>query len=247
MRITAKTVPAGSTFLTRFPHFVETMDQVSTDGAFDEAKFRSALREWQDAGYVVWGDDDRRVLAFAAEFLHQLAAVTAAVEADPTTTAHTAAKSASDRRLVQRANQGRYAYTRFDITSRQNDIRVRVSCANPRDIPGTALASARRFACYASRILLYIERCLTESNPKVAITLEGVGEMADIFDEARWQDRRVVAKDAVDAANRKRQGCAKRVGEYCSPASPDCPCYHGGKCTEAELAEEFRTYKGPQP
>lgn len=246
MRITAKTVPAGSTFLTRFPHFIETMDQVSTDGKFDEAKFRSALREWQDAGYIVWGDDDRRVLAFAAEFLHQLAAVTAAVESDASTSAHTAAKSASDRRLVQRANRGRFAYTRFDITARQNDIRVRVSCTNPLDIPGTALASARRFACYASRILIYIAKCLRESNPKIAITLEGVGALADIFDEAAWNDRRVIAKDAVDAANRKRVSCAKRVGEYCSPATPDCPCYHSGKCVAAELPEEFKTYKGPQ-
>jgi hypothetical protein len=244
MRITVKTVPAGAKFLSRFAQFTGSIEDLSTDGHFDEMKFRAMLKDWQDAGYVLWGSDDRgAVCAFAAEFLRQLTLVTEAVEADDTTDAHTAANSAADRRLVARADRGRCAFTRFDITSRRDDLLVRVSCGNPLDIPGSALESARRFAGYACRTIRHIQREVHAAK-SCKITLQGVGDLADIFDEADWADRRMAERDAVDAANAKRMMCACRLGEYCSPSDPRCRCYRDGRCVEAVLPKEFERWEG---
>jgi hypothetical protein len=174
--------------------------------------------------------------------LFQLTAVTKHVEADMTTDAHTSAESAADQRMQRRMDRGRYAFTRFDITEQRDGIRVRVSCANPYDIPGTAIASARRFGVYACRVLLYLKRELERGRKDVHITLEGVGEMSDIFAEAAWNDRRQEEKDAVTFANAERAKCARRLGEYCSPSDPGCRCYRDGRCVEADLPEHLKTY-----
>jgi len=242
MRITAKTVPAGETFMTRFPEWDHKIEDVSTNGELDEAKVRQALKGWQEAGFLMWGDDSRGVLAFTIEFLNQLATVTRNVEADEKTDAHVGAETEADRRLERRYERGRFSYTRFDITGSRAGIRVRVSCANPKDIPGTAISSARRFAVYACRILAYIKGEIEKANQKAFITLEGVGDLEDIFDEAAWTDRKMEERDKVDEANAKRMTCANRVGDYCSPFCPACRCCVGGKCVAAELPEEYRHY-----
>lgn len=243
MRLTAKTVPAGETFMTRFPEFTQSIEEVSSDGKFDEAKARQALKGWQEAGFLMWGDDPKGVIAFAVEFLHQLATVTRAIDGDLSTDAHTKPTDEADKRLERRMARGRHAYTRFDITGRAGEILVRVSCANPKEIPGTAMASARRFAVFACRILNHITRQITEQNQQVRIRLEGVGDLADVFAEADWIESRMRERDAVDAANAERVKCARRLGEYCSPSDPACRCYCGGKCVEAKLGEEWESFR----
>lgn len=246
MRITARTVPAGDQFMTRFPQFDDEMQRVFHSQKFDETEVRKALGQWTDSGFLTWGNDGRRSLAFAAEFLFQLTAVTKHVEADMTTDAHTSAESAADQRMQRRMDRGRFAFTRFDITERGDGIRVRVSCANPYDVPGSAIASARHFGVYACRILLYLKRELERGRKDVHITLEGVGEMSDIFDEAAWTDRRQEEKDAVTFANAERAKCARRLGEYCSPSDPGCRCYCDGRCVEAALPEHLKTYNNDE-
>ena len=246
MRITARTVPAGDQFMTRFPQFDDEMQRVFNSQKFDETEVRKALGQWTDSGFLTWGNDGRRSLAFAAEFLFQLTAVTKHVEADMTTDAHTSAESAADQRMQRRMDRGRFAFTRFDITERGDGIRVRVSCANPYDVPGSAIASARRFGVYACRILLYLKRELERGRKDVHITLEGVGEMSDIFDEAAWTDRRQEEKDAVTFANAERAKCARRLGEYCSPSDPGCRCYRDGRCVEAAIPEHLKTYNNDE-
>lgn len=228
--------------MTRFPSLDERPEEIFKGGAFNEAAARAAFAGWTDAGYLVWGNDNRAVIAFALEFVSQLTTVTRHVEEDMTTDAHTAAESASDRRMERRMERGRFAYTRFDITSRGGGIRVRVSCANPNDVPGTAIASARRFGVYACRILLHLKREISDKR-SVTIELEGVGDMDDIFKEAAWTDERMVDLDVVERANEKRRKCPKALGGYCSPSDPDCRCYSGGKCVEARLDEKYLCYR----
>ena len=228
--------------MTRFPTVDVSANIAFKDGRFDEGAARAYLAESTNSGFIIWGNDSRAVVAFAYEFLSQLTAVTRHVESDSETTAHVSAQSAADRRLESRMERGRFAYTRFDITGKAGGVRVRVSCANPKDIPGTALASARRFGVYACRVLLYLKRELERGRKDVHITLEGVGDMADIFDEAAWNDRRQEEKDAVTFANAERAKCARRLGEYCSPSDPGCRCYRDGRCVEATLPEHLKTY-----
>jgi hypothetical protein len=242
MRITARTVPAGDQFMTRFPQFDDEMQRVFHSQKFDEIEVRKALGQWADSGFLTWGNDGRRSLAFAAEFLFQLTEVTKHVEKDMTTDAHTSVESAADQRMQRRMDRGRYAFTRFDITEQRGGIRVRVSCANPYDVLGNAISSARRFGVYACRILLYLKRELERERKDINIMLEGVGEMSDIFDEAAWNDRRQEEKDAITLANAERCKCQYRLGEYCSPSQPHCRCYLNGHCVEATLPENLKTY-----
>lgn len=232
--------------MTRFPEWICKIEDVSTDGTIDEAKVRQALKDWQDAGFIMWGDDSRPVLALAVEFLRQLAAVTRNVEIDERTDAHTHAQSEADERLVRRYERGRIAFTRFDFDAAHGALRVRVSCANPREVPGTALESARRFAVYACRILACIKREIEASNANAKISLEGVGDLHDVFDEAEWTDRKMVERDKVDAANEARAMCVRRLGGYCSPSDPGCRCYCDGKCVSAVLPAEYKIYKRRQ-
>ena len=232
MRIVAKIATAGVAGLSRFPVANAEIDECLTpDGHLDEAKARKAL----DCEQVqIASTDDRRVVAFALEYLKQMRSVVERlaenINAQGETTAsvtdekgyRTEAATPGGRACERRMKKGRFAFCRTDITSCADGIHVKLTVQNPREVVGHTESFAYEFAVMCARILIYLRENITQAE----ITLiEGEGAKG-VYADAAAMNRR-------DDLRKLRDGCERRRNGYCSPCKPDCPLYNNGKCKEA--------------
>ena len=230
MRLTMKVAAAGDVYMGRFPHVpVDIAELKTADDLLDIGKVRAELRKYDE--FIQFSSaDNARTIAFALEFLRQFCCVCNSAAADPEANARVETEKPIDRSLERKMKSEKFGYCRIDIDEHGGAIRARVGVSNPKDVVGSVLLCCRRFAVDCARVLLYLQR---ELGPNV-VELAGRGELADLFDEARRTDDFLAAKAVVKAANEKRETCVRRMGEYCSPSDPACPCYSGGKCVAAE-------------
>jgi hypothetical protein len=233
MRITTKIATAGVAGLSRFPVPNATIEEcLAPDGSLDESKVRKALDIEQ---VQIASTDDRRVLAFAMEYLKQTRSVVEhlAKQLGPSEAAaspdgraalgqcRTSAATSGDSRCERNMRKGRYAFVRTDITGCLDGIHVRLTVQNPREVVGNAELFAHEFAVMCARILNYLADEI--ANSQIILI---PGENCDgIFAEARELDRRCDLRAKRDACPSLRNG-------YCSPFNPSCPLYHNGKCYE---------------
>lgn len=233
MRIVSKIATAGIAGLSRFPVPSASIEEcLAPDGSLDEGKVRKAL----DIDQVqIASTDDRRVLAFAMEYLKQTRSVVehlakqlgpTEAEASPDGRAalgqcRTSAATPGDSRCERNMRKGRYAFVRTDITGCLDGIHVRLTVQNPREVMGNAELFAHDFAVMCARILNYLADEI--ANSQIILI---PGENCDnIFAEARDLDRRIDLR-------KKRDACPNLCNGYCSPSNPSCPLYHNGKCKE---------------
>lgn len=240
MRITMRIAAAGSTYYSRFPGIPTDMAEwKDADGNFDAAKFREELRGFDD--FVQFSStDSRRVIALSFEFLRQIYGTFSRAANNPEADARMSIEKPVDRSLVRKLSREQFGYCRFDIDEVGGALRVRVGVANPKGVVGDVFKNARDFAVDCARVLLYLREQLKGHADVVLAGREGC---EDIFNEAIWREKKAIARDEVDAANKKRQTCASRLGAYCSPSDPSCRCYRDGKCIACELGEEWKSFK----
>lgn len=241
MRITMRIAAAGTTYYSRFPGIpTEYGGWKDADGNFDAAKFREELRGFDD--FVQFSSNDsRRVITLSFEFLRQICGTFSKAAENPDADARMTIEKPVDRSLVRKMEREQFGFVRFDIDEIGAALRVRVGVANPKGVVGNVVKNAREFAVDCSRVLLYLREQLKGHADVVLAGREGC---EDIFDEAVWREKKAIARDEVDAANKKRMMCSRRLGAYCSPSDPRCRCYRDGKCIAAELSEEWKSFKG---
>ena len=240
MRITTKIASAGDTYLGRFPVLPCTIDELKDEsGGVDHGKMLAALKDYRE--FITWSNrDDRGVVALAVEFIRQMESTAKGMAADEETDARVECKKSVDFSLERKMDRGRFGFCRIEFDRHGGQLRARVGISNPKGVVGTVKLSCRRFAVYAARVLRYMAR---ELQPEVKLILEGVGDAADVFEEAEWIDGKQAARSEVDSANEKRKTCERCVGGYCSPSDPSCRCYAYGKCVEAKLAEVWDKFE----
>lgn len=237
MRLHAKVaVNASNTYIGRFPVLpCEIESLCDEDHSINIDKVRTALK---GSDLITWSsNDDAAVLAFATELMRQMSCSVMKMEEDDSNTVHTTVQDANERSLKRRLDRGKYASCRVDIDKVNRKLRIRLGYANPQGLIGAADKSCQQFLLHIARVLIHITDQLTEE--RVPVILQGTGDITDIFDEARFINRKCDAEKEIDAANSKRETCVNKVGEYCSPASPDCKCYCNGKCIECTLEEKW--------
>ena len=165
------------------------------------------------------------------------------LEKDVANDVRTTVDNATDRILERRMDKGKFASCRLDFDRLYGDLRVRVCYANPKDVVGAMDKSCRKFLLHCARILRNMTKHLAESG--VRVVLMGLGEVSDIFAEAEYADAKCDAEKLVEETNAMRIACEKRIGDYCSPVTPDCPCFNCGKCIEAKLDDKWtRAWEG---
>lgn len=240
MRITMRIAAAGSTYYSRFPGIPTDMeDWKDADGNFNAAKFCEELRGFDD--FVQFSSNDsRRVIALSFEFLRQICGTFSKAAENPDADARMSIEKPVDRSLVRKMEREQFGFVRFDIDEIGPALRIRVGVANPKGVVGNVVKNARDFAVDCSRVLLYLREQLKGHADVVLAGREGC---EDIFDEAIWREKKAIARDEVDAANKKRQTCACRLGAYCSPSDPRCRCYRDGKCVAVELSDEWKSFR----
>jgi hypothetical protein len=236
MRITTKIASAGDTFLGRFPVLPCSIDELKDEkGGIDMGKVLAALREYDST--ITWSSsDDLGVVALAVEFIRQMESATKKLDQDEEADVRTQCEKAVDRSLERKMDRGRFGYCRIEIDRHGGRLRVRIGISNPKGIVGTVDFSCRRFAVYAARILRYMA---VELGPEVGLELVGLGAAEDVFEEAAWLHAKQLADDEIREHNARRGTCVRRLGHYCSPSDPNCPCYCDGKCVEAKLGPEW--------
>ena len=84
---------------------------------------------------------------------------------------------------------------------------------------------------------------MAHSNFRAMPICVGVGEAADVFEEAEFAEAKFREYDRIEKANETRKSCVRRLGEYCSPSDPNCACYKCGKCVEAKIGEEWQNWE----
>lgn len=219
MRITAYITTSGDRTLTRMPYMgFDTMDDVSTDGAFDEAKAIAALKGCDMLTFS--SSDGRAEYAFACQFLvtmHRILLQTAAMPGCSGTP-----ECRHDRTCARRmASEGRRAYVRADIAAANGALRVRVNVSNRNGAVGWTDVKIREVAVLFAHACLSIER--------------GCGRARFAFVEGDGADgvfaraREIVRANALAA---KRVDCPNRRGDYCSPICPTCELYANGRCAK---------------
>jgi hypothetical protein len=232
-----KVAAAGSTFMGRFPAIEENIDCWKTaDDKLDIAKIRSDLKNCDFLQFS--NDDNSRTIAFTIEFLRQLGFAVSHAAADPTCDARTEVEKPIDHSLERRMEKEKFGYCRFDIDEHAGAIRVRIGVSNPKDVVGNVIDCCRTFAVDCARLLLYLQEQLP-----IKVELIGRGDLDDVFEEAKWRDEKFAARKAVAKANEKRSTCVRRIGVYCSPSDPQCPCYNAGKCVALELDKKWESFK----
>lgn len=238
MRLTMKVAAAGETYMGRFPHVpVDITEFKTANGDLDLGRVRAEFRKFED--FIQFSSDDNaRTIAFTLEFLRQFCSVCNSAAANPETDARVKAEKPIDFSLERRMEREKFGYCRIDVDIHGGAIRARVGISNPKDIVGSVLPCCRRFAVDCARVLLYLQEGLTPAR----VELAGRGEIADLFDEARWTEKKIKAKAAIKAANETRQTCVRRLAGYCSPSDPNCPCYCDGKCIEAVLDAKWESF-----
>lgn len=252
MRITAKIATAGVAGMSRFPLVVDATACCDEEGRFDEAKARRALA---GVGLIQFSsDDDRRVLAFALEYLKQQRAVVRhlaeATEAKPEAErtgkeAHDEATTVADRRCERNLARGRVCYVRTDVTARAHDIRIRIDVQNPRGQVGWTEGFARDYAILCARCVNWIVDSMAKKYPGFhGFALEAGPGCPRVFEQAREMERLSDAREAAQKLNAMRESCAARRGAYCGKPFAEgrgCPCYRNGRCEERSLDETENT------
>lgn len=242
MRLHAKiAVNASGSFMGRFPELPCDIDEMCNDnGGLDIAKVRSALKDYDEL--ITWSkDDDSGTIAFAVELMRQLANMTRYLEKNAENDVRTSTETANDRMLERRMNHGKYASCRVDVDRYEGSLRVRIGYANPKEVIGSADNSCRRFAVYVARVINHMAKELGASGLNIALV--GIGDAADVFEEAVFADAKIDEEYRVGELNAKRMECFRRVGNYCSPSMPNCPCYKCGKCVAVELDAKWKSFK----
>jgi hypothetical protein len=234
-----KVAAAGEMYMGRFPHIpVDIAEFKTADDRLDVGKVRTELRNYED--FIQFSSDDNaRTIAFTLEFMRQFCSVCNKAAADPEADARVAAEKPIDFSLERKMEREKYGYCRIDVDIHGGAIRARVGISNPKDVVGSVLPCCRRFAVDCARVLLFLQEGLKPTR----VELVGRGEIADLFDEARWMEEKVKAKAAIKAANEKRNTCVRKLGEYCSPSNPNCVCYCNGRCVGAVLDAKWESFK----
>ena len=238
MRLHAKVAAnASGAFMGRFPTLPCEIDELCDDkGGIDVGKVRSALREYDEL--ITWSaKDDVGTIALTLEFMRQMTNSVKELEKDVANDVRTTVDNATDRILERRMDKGKFASCRLDFDRSNGHLRVRMSYANPKDVVGAMDKSCRKFLLHCARILRNMTKHLAESG--VRVVLMGLGEVSDIFAEAEYADAKCDAEKLVEETNAMRIACKKRIGDYCSPVTPDCPCFNCGKCIEAKLDDKW--------
>lgn len=232
MRITAKIATSAHAGLSRFPVPNASIDECLTDGRFDEAKARAALKCDQ---VQIGAKDDRRVLAFTMEFLKQQESVVKKLAAginkigeckavvSGNNDVRTEAATPGDRQCERRMNQGRHAFVRADFSGCSDGIHAKLSVQNPFGVVGDVEGFAHNFAVMLARILIYLRDNITTAKITLA---EGDGA-AGVFAEAEEMDR-------TADLSKLRASCDRLHNGACSPCKFDCPLYRNGKCRNPE-------------
>ena len=239
MRLTMKVAAAGEMYMGRFPHVpVDIVEFKTADGELDLDRVRAELRNYED--FIQFSSNDNaRTIAFTLEFLRQFCSVCNSAAANPESNARVEAEKPIDFSLERKMEREKFGYCRIDVDIHGGAIRARVGISNPKDIIGSVLPCCRRFAVDCARVLLFLQEGLAPTR----VELVGRSEIADLFDEAKWANAKADVRKVVDAANEKRKTCVRRLGEYCSPSDPNCPCYCGGRCVEAVLDAKWESFK----
>ena len=239
MRLTMKVAAAGEMYMGRFPHIpVDIAEFKTADDRLDLGRVRAELRNYED--FIQFSSNDNaRTIAFTLEFLRQFCSVCNSAAANPESNARVEAEKPIDFSLERKMEREKFGYCRIDVDIHGGAIRARVGISNPKDIIGSVLPCCRRFAVDCARVLLFLQEGLAPTR----VELAGRGELSDLFDEARWMEEKIKEKSKSKAANEKRKTCVRRLGEYCSPSDPNCPCYCGGRCVEAVLDAKWESFK----
>jgi hypothetical protein len=232
-----KVAAAGDVYMGRFPNVPLNLDEYKTPtGRLDVGKVRAGLRDYGE--FIQFSSDDSpRTIAFALEFLRQFCCVCNKAAADPEADARVEVEKPVDRSLERKMEREKFGFCRIDFDEHGGMLRARVGIANPNDVVGSVLTCCRRFAVDCARVLLYLRDELG------CVELAGRGDLADLFEEAAWTQERIRAKNAVRRANEKRETCDRRVGGFCSPSVPDCPCFSCGNCVEAVLPSKWEVFR----
>lgn len=216
---------AGERWMARFPA-AETapQDMADADGKISEDMLRAYFRQGDGEFVTMSSRDDKGVLCAAYEFCWQLSCCIRHMEESGEHDCRTHAESNIDRSLERKMRRDRISYCRMDFDRIGGAVRVRISCANPKDVVGPALRSARTFAVDAVRIMAHIADEIsrnTDGQARIVVEERDDEESRGIVDEAREKDLRQV-----------REECARRCSGHCSPIKPDCPFYRMGRCEE---------------
>lgn len=222
MRIVSKISTAGASGLSRIPVPAATIDEcLDSQGRLDPVKARLAL----DIDQVQTAStDDRRVLAFALEYLTQIQSVVRHLTDSlaPRNNYRAEPATVGDRHCKRNMDKGRFTFVRTDITACRDGIHAKLSVQNPKEVIGNAEKVARDHAVMCAQILLYLKEKITTS-PITLIEGDGAG---GVYYEATALERRCDLR-------KKRDACPSRTASgYCSPIRPDCPLYLNGKCRE---------------
>ena len=248
MRITIPVSGDGDAWMAHLPEINFEFDRIlDADGklVLSEvvALFARANEFCESHGYrptfMTSSGDGFNVYSMTVEFLRQLAAVTHWIENRPGSKAHVSADgSAQDRRLERRMNRDQVAFCRIDVYSVSSGVKFVVGYGNPKKkIIGNCETGAHECAIYLTRILLNMAESVNalsrEKNAGLRVTVEG--RDPELITEAIWREIEGQERDKRRAANEARMTCANRMGGFCSPSRPDCPCYRDGKCIELEV------------
>lgn len=248
MRITIPVSGDGDAWMSHLPEINFEFDRIlDADGklVLSEvvALFARANEFCESHGYrptfMTSSGDGFNVYSMTVEFLRQLAAVTHWIENRPGSKAHVSSDgSQQDRRLERRMSRDQVAFCRVDVNNVSSGVKFVVGYGNPKKkIIGNCETGAHECAIYLTRILLNMAESVNalsrEKNAGLRVTVEG--RDPDLIPEARRREIEGQERDKRRAANETRRTCANRMGAYCSPSRPDCPCYRDGRCEELEV------------
>lgn len=248
MRITIPVSGDGDAWMAHLPEINFEFDRIlDADGKLVMSEvvalFRRANEFCEANGYrptfMTSADDGFNVYSMTVEFLRQLAAVTHWLENRPGAKAHVSSDdSPQDRRLERRMNRDQVAFCRIDVKNVSTGVKIVIGFGNPKaKVIGNCESGARECAVYIARIALNMAESVNalsrEKNAGLRVTVEG--RDPDLIADARRREIEGRERDKRRAANEARMKCANRMGGFCSPSRPDCPCYRDGKCIELEV------------
>lgn len=225
MRLTFKVSTAGGGGFMEIPLLPRDIAAYSNGrGGLAEEEVRRDLS--RSPGVLFSSDDGPCVLAFVAEFLDRTKLSFARLmEQDSSFTRKADGERATPQE--RRMKRGKFAGVRMDVSfSYRNGYRVALSVSNPHDAVGDTDAFAHILAQTFADTIVAIRDDLTDVPAGMFRFVEGKG-CAGVFVAAK---RRHEAAEA----NARREKCRRRVGDFCSPIDPACPCYREGRCVARE-------------
>lgn len=248
MRITIPVSGDGDAWMSHLPEFdVDPAKFIGADGRLivsEVVRFFAHANDFCAANglrptFMTSADDGYNVYSMTIEFLRQLAAVTRWIESRPDAKAHVSSDgSGQDHRLERHMARNYVAFCRVDVVNSAAGVKFLVGWGNPREVVvGNCERGARECAIYVTRILLNLAETVNaiRREKRGGLGVEVVGRNPGLVDEARLREEIGRARDRAREANERRVTCVRRLGSYCSPSDPGCPCYRDGRCVEVEL------------